>query len=142
MGEEKPYLGDKGYFPCQYPMATYAAMVSYLDYQVGCIVQELKDRQELTVYCNSRYTSSDVKLPDVKLVRIPTLPGKHLQPVSLFILSALHALFKGNYDLIHLHNVEACFVLPLLRLRYRVIATSHGSPIRAARNKWGIAART
>lgn len=106
------------------------------------IVQELKDRQELTVYCNRRYTSSDTKLPQVNLVRIPTLPGKHLQPVSLFILSALHALFKGNYDLIHLHNVEACFVLPLLRLRYRVIATSHGSPVRAARSKWGCVART
>lgn len=43
IGDEKPYLGDKGYFPCQYPMATYAAMVSYLDYQVGQLVQELKD---------------------------------------------------------------------------------------------------
>jgi arylsulfatase len=44
IGDEKPYLFDKGYgyFPCQYPRATYAAMVSYLDYQVGCIVQELK----------------------------------------------------------------------------------------------------
>lgn len=42
IGEEKPYIGNKGYFPCQYPMATYAAMIGYLDYQVGCIVEELK----------------------------------------------------------------------------------------------------
>ena len=42
IGDEEPYLGDKGYFPCQYPMATYAAMVAYLDYQVGAIVEELK----------------------------------------------------------------------------------------------------
>ena len=42
IGEEKPYLGDRGYFPCQYPMATYAAMVAYLDHQVGSIVEELK----------------------------------------------------------------------------------------------------
>ena len=33
-------------------------------------------------------------------------------------------------------------MLPLLRLRYRVIATSHGSPIRTARSKWGAVART
>ena len=44
IGEEEPYLGDKGYFPCQYPMATYAAMVAYLDYQVGCIIEELKEQ--------------------------------------------------------------------------------------------------
>ncbi len=42
IGEEIPYPGDKGYFPCQYPMATYAGMVGYLDYQVGAIVEELK----------------------------------------------------------------------------------------------------
>lgn len=106
------------------------------------IVHALADRQKLTVYCNCRYTSPELSIPGVKLVRIPTLPGKHLQPVSLFILSALHAVFKGDYDLIHLHNVEACFILPLLRIRYRVIATSHGSPIRAARSKWGLLART
>lgn len=42
IGDEEPYLGTNGYFPCRYPMATYAAMVSYLDYQVGQIVEELK----------------------------------------------------------------------------------------------------
>jgi arylsulfatase len=50
IGEEKPYLGDKRYFPCRYPMATYAAMVAYLDYQVGCIVDLLK---KLGIYENS-----------------------------------------------------------------------------------------
>ncbi len=42
-GPEAPYLGDKGYFPNQYPRAAYAAMISYLDEQVGEIVQLLKD---------------------------------------------------------------------------------------------------
>ena len=37
-----PYKGGKGYFPNQYPKATYAAMISYLDQQVGELVQELK----------------------------------------------------------------------------------------------------
>ncbi|HLN56775.1 MAG TPA: arylsulfatase [Bacteroidales bacterium] len=50
IGDEQPYLGDKGYFPCRYPMATYAAMVSYLDYQVGELVKKLK---ELGVYENT-----------------------------------------------------------------------------------------
>lgn len=41
-GPESPYVGDKGYFPNRTPRATYAAMVSYLDEQVGAIVEELK----------------------------------------------------------------------------------------------------
>lgn len=35
-----PYLGDKSYLPCLRPRATYAAMISYLDFSVG----ELRDR--------------------------------------------------------------------------------------------------
>jgi arylsulfatase A-like enzyme len=49
-GDEKPYLADKGYFPHRYPHAAYAAMVSYLDEQVGKMVQQLKD---LGIYENT-----------------------------------------------------------------------------------------
>ena len=49
-GDEKPYEGSSGYFPCLYPRATYAAMVSYLDEQVGQLVQKLK---ELDLYENT-----------------------------------------------------------------------------------------
>ncbi len=48
-GEEKPFLGGS-YFPCRYPRATYAAMVSTLDEHVGQIVQKLKD---MGVYDNT-----------------------------------------------------------------------------------------
>jgi len=40
--EKGPYTG-KGYFPNQFPRATYAAMISYLDEQVGEIVRTLKE---------------------------------------------------------------------------------------------------
>lgn len=49
-GDEKPYIGDKGYFPNRYPRATYAAMISYLDNQLGELVALLK---ELGVYENT-----------------------------------------------------------------------------------------
>jgi arylsulfatase len=41
-GPEEPYLGQQGYFPCRYPHATYAAMISYLDEQVGGLIEKLK----------------------------------------------------------------------------------------------------
>ncbi len=44
IGDEEPYLGDKGYFPSRYPKATYAAMVGYLDFQVGELVKLLKEK--------------------------------------------------------------------------------------------------
>ena len=48
-GDEAPYTGA-GYFPCRYPHATYAAMISYLDEQVGGLVAKLK---ELGIYENT-----------------------------------------------------------------------------------------
>lgn len=41
-GDEKPYLGESGYFPARYPRATYAAMISYFDEQIGDLIRELK----------------------------------------------------------------------------------------------------
>lgn len=49
-GDEVPYTGDKGYFPCRYPHATYAAMISYWDDQIGALIQQLKD---LGIYENT-----------------------------------------------------------------------------------------
>jgi arylsulfatase A-like enzyme len=41
-GEEEPYLGEAGYFPCRYPHATYAAMISTLDERIGALINTLK----------------------------------------------------------------------------------------------------
>ena len=41
-GDEEPYLGQQSYFPQRYPRAAYAAMVSYMDEQVGMLVKQLK----------------------------------------------------------------------------------------------------
>ncbi len=49
-GDEKPYDGKHGYFPHRYPHAGYAAMVSYLDDQVGQLINQLK---ELGIYDNT-----------------------------------------------------------------------------------------
>jgi len=40
--DKEPYTGDKGYFPNRFPKATYAAMITYLDNQVGELVSALK----------------------------------------------------------------------------------------------------
>lgn len=41
-GPEEPYQGEAGYFPQRTPRAAYAAMISYLDEQVGSLVSQLK----------------------------------------------------------------------------------------------------
>jgi glycosyltransferase involved in cell wall biosynthesis len=76
-------------------------------------------------------------VPFVRLVRISCPEGKRLKPLIYFLKSAVHAVTRENYDIVHLHNVEAAFVLPFLKLKYPVLTTAHGSPVRVKRQKWG-----
>ena len=41
--DDPPYPGGKGYFPCYAPRATYAAMISTLDEQVGEVMEKLSE---------------------------------------------------------------------------------------------------
>ena len=93
---------------------------------VEAIVERLKYKHDITVYCSKRYTPPGVKVSGVRLLRIPTLSGKHLHMFSLDLLAAFHALIFGKYDIIHLHNMETSFIIPLLRIRFKVITTAHG----------------
>ncbi|MEZ4734896.1 MAG: glycosyltransferase family 4 protein [Caldilineaceae bacterium] len=107
-----------------------------VDRVVEAIVQHIdKTHYQPVVYCSSKLVPKEAQLPGIELVRMPTLPGKHLNALSLFLFAALHCLFWNNVAFVHLHNVEASFVLPLLRLRYKVITTSHGQA--QERDKWG-----
>lgn len=40
---EKPYYGQSGYNPSEYPLSTYAGMISFLDEQVGIIIKKIKE---------------------------------------------------------------------------------------------------
>lgn len=39
---DRPYYGQKGYASTQHPRATYAAMITYLDAQVGLVMEQIK----------------------------------------------------------------------------------------------------
>jgi arylsulfatase A len=40
--DEKPYYGQQGYASTKSPLSTYAAMITYLDAQVGVIMEKIK----------------------------------------------------------------------------------------------------
>ena len=62
--DELPYYGNKGYAPCKYPLSTYAAMVTYMDKQVGEIMQLLKtlniDDNTIVMFSSDNGTTYDV----------------------------------------------------------------------------------
>lgn len=93
---------------------------------------------DVTVYGSARVCISGMR-QGVQVVALPTFTAKHSGPVILQLLAALHALTIRQYDVVHVHASENGFVVPLLRLRYPVITTNHGSAYRL--EKWGAVAR-
>jgi arylsulfatase A len=61
---ETPYVGDKGYLPQRTPRAAYAAMITYLDAQVGRILDTLKDigvdERTLVIFSSDNGATFDV----------------------------------------------------------------------------------
>jgi len=97
------------------------------------IVDNLADDFDISVYCSRSY-SADYHPEHIRLIRLRNLKGKHLYSFSLSLMSALHALFCRRFDLVHVHNTDSGFIVPLLRLKYKVIGTSHGFAYQ--REKW------
>jgi poly(A) polymerase Pap1 len=59
-------------------------------------------------------------------MRLPIPPGKYVHITLEDFLAVWHAVLWGDYNLIQLQNVESGFILPILRLKYQVVATCHG----------------
>jgi glycosyltransferase involved in cell wall biosynthesis len=108
------------------------------DRVVEGIVDNLAEDFDIYVYC-SESVSKDYHPEHIRLIKIKHPRGKHLFSFSLSLLSALHALFFGRFDLVNVHNTDSGFIVPLLRLRYKVVGTSHGFAYK--RGKWGGFAR-
>lgn len=62
--EEQPYHGEDGYTPCFYPLSTYAAMISYLDKQVGRVMRALQkfnlDENTIVMFSSDNGATFDV----------------------------------------------------------------------------------
>lgn len=104
------------------------------DRVVEGIVNNLAADFEIYVYC-SHSVSRDYHPEHINLIKIRHPGGKHLFTFSLSLLSALHALLFKTFDVVNVHNTDSGFIVPILRLRYRVIGTSHGFAYK--RMKWG-----
>lgn len=99
------------------------------------IQKAIKDDFTVTLYGKKSYCGRIDYGNKFKLIEIKEIRGKHLSGFSFGLLSALHALLFGKYDLIHLHYADFGYIVPLLRLRFKVLVTSHGAEYN--RDKWG-----
>ena len=92
------------------------------------IIMQLKNEYDFTVYSSSSHTIKKTgQYNGVNQIVFKKLPFKKINTLYYYILSAFHALLFRKYDLIHLHHRDAAFILMILKLKYKVILTVHGS---------------
>ena len=102
------------------------------------IIIQLNGKYNFTVYSTSSHT--ELKSGDYKgicsQIIFTAIPFKRINTLYYYVLSAIHALLFGKYDIIHLHHSDAAFLIPFLKIRYKVIVTTHGAHISGLRPKW------
>ncbi len=64
---------------------------------------------------------------NIHFIYIPTVNNKYFKAPIFFFLSALHAVIIGKYDFVHIHHSDFGLFNLIVKLRYKIIGTSHGS---------------
>jgi len=101
------------------------------------IIEQLKHKYDFTVYAISSHTHIESGVYNgFQQIVFKSLPFKKLNSLYYYIVSALHSFFFARYDLIHLHHRDAAFIIPFLKLRYKVILTLHGFGTFDLSDKW------
>src|ERR1700678_2391231 len=101
------------------------------------IIEQLANEYDFTIYATASHTHHKGAYKGAHQIVFRKFPIKQFNVFYYYIASAFHALFTRRYDAIHLHQMDGAFILLLLRLRYKVIATSHGLTYRAGKfGKW------
>ena len=75
--------------------------------------------------------------PNLRVIPIPALNGKHSKATTFFFLSALHCALVLRPDLAHVHDSAFgpfAWILRILRPRMPLLGTFHGNPYERA--KW------
>lgn len=92
------------------------------------IIEQLKDKFDFTVYSVSSHANGNIQHEGYKQITFKSFYIRKLNIFFYYLKSAFHSLALSNYDIIHLHHIDGAFILPLLRIKYKVICTSHAQP--------------
>jgi glycosyltransferase involved in cell wall biosynthesis len=103
------------------------------------IVMQLGNEFNFTVYSIASHTDLIGNYGNNKYYKqiiFKSFFSNKLNSLYYYIISTLHALIFCNYDIVHIHHRDAAFIIPILKLRYKVILTIHGFGTVNLSNKW------
>ncbi|MFX1588004.1 MAG: glycosyltransferase family 4 protein [Promethearchaeota archaeon] len=87
----------------------------------------LKNDYHFTVYAISSHTDKNGYHDGYEQIVLRSFKNYKINIFFYYIQSVLHALLFRNYNLLHVNHLNSGFIIPLLKLKYRVISTLRGS---------------
>lgn len=91
------------------------------------LLWDLKEHFDFTIYCY-RHDKAATNIPGVKTIQFSEIPIKGLGVFLFYFRCCFHLMFNGKYDLVHLHKIDSAFFIPILRLKHKLLVTSHALP--------------
>ena len=102
-----------------------------------CVIDRLKEKYDFTIYSIDTHTNFSGYYNGYFQVIMKGFFGKRLNTLMYYIQSVLHILFWGKFDIIQVNHTSIGFIVPLLRLRFKVIGIARGI-VPNDDNKWNI----
>ena len=100
---------------------------------VEALLNELKEEYDFTVYCYQDQKAQD-HLPNVRTIEFKPSRIKGLGVFWYYWRCYRHLRRQKDFDLVHIHKIDAAFFFPLLNRRFKTIVTSHALPY--LNDKW------
>jgi glycosyltransferase involved in cell wall biosynthesis len=97
------------------------------------LMRHLKDRFDMHIYCFKDPLAKNY-MEGVEVTEFTRWFRGSLGVFIYFLQSGLHLLFERKVDLVHAHKTDCALFIPMLRLRFPVVATSQEAPY--VRDKW------
>jgi len=101
------------------------------------LVKILSNDYDITVYEISTHKSKVNTNLSYKSILFKGSPSKRFNTFAYYLKSCFHALLKGDYDIVHTNHIYSGFIVPFLRIKFKVINTIRGI-IPSDDNKWNI----
>ena len=91
------------------------------------VITLLSDKYEFTVLSMSSHThlhSGSYK--GFRQIVFKPIKNKKLNTFYYYIKCLIYVLIKEKFDLVHIHHIDSGFIIPFLRIKYKVLATARG----------------
>ena len=101
------------------------------------LIEMLKDKYDFTIYNVATHTNrSSGYYNGYKQIVFKKFPVKKLNTYMYYVTTLFHCFFFSNYDIVQVYHIDAAFIIPVLKLKYKVISSVRARPQYYSKWSW------